>query len=129
MNTLYMGSLAKVFFVYSAFFTNLLVYYMYGGGIPLMYGFGAIFFTLAYIAYKFMFVSFHQITYGFDHYIPILSISMIKWALLLHICMVLFMFTDRRLLTPPNYNEEIHYRPPSEDTGEFFRRRFKDSTN
>jgi len=43
--------------------------------------------------------------------------------------MVLFMYTDRRLLTPPNYTEEIHYRPPKEPTGEFFRRRFKDSTN
>ena len=59
LNELYMGGLAKVFFVYAAFFTNLLVYYMYGGGIPMMWAFGAIFFTLAYIAYKFMFVWFH----------------------------------------------------------------------
>jgi len=39
------------------------------------------------------------------------------------------MYTDRRLLTPPDYTQEIHYRPPKENTGEFFRRRFKDSTN
>ena len=39
------------------------------------------------------------------------------------------MYTDRRLLTPPDYTEEMHYRPPAENTGIFFERRFKETTN
>ena len=37
LNELYTGKLMEVFYPYSWFFTNLLIYYMYSGGMPIMY--------------------------------------------------------------------------------------------
>jgi len=76
---------------------------MYGGGIPLMYFLGFLHFVCGYLAYKFLFVNFYRKSYGFDEEIPLYSVRLMKWAIFLHISMNLFMYTNKRLLTPDEY--------------------------
>ena len=95
---------------------------MYAGGMPLMWVLGCLFFGCSYLVYKWLFVDFHQKTYGFDEEIPLYSVRLMKWALLFHLLMVLFMYTNKRLLTPAVYDQYIHYRPRADP--EFFDKRF-----
>ena len=84
---------------------------MYGAVMPLMYLFGLIFFALSYVVYKWLFVKYWRKSYGFDEEIPLYSTRLMKWALFVHLIMILFMYTNKRLLTPKDYDTEIHYRP------------------
>ena len=124
LNQLYSGKLVKVFYIYSWFFTNAFVYYAYAGGIPLMYGIGALHFGASYWCYKYLFFRFYSVTFGFDDQIIRYSITFMKWALFFHLLMNLFMYTNKRLLSPDNYNPDEHYRPPLETTHKFFYRRY-----
>jgi len=90
---------------------------MFGGGMPLMYALGFLHCTLAYWAYKWLFVDFYRKSYGFDEEIALWSIYGLKLGIFFHLLMNLFMYTDKRVLTPPVYNPEIHYRPPGEPVG------------
>lgn len=87
---------------------------------PLMYLLGFIHFVCGYWAYKFLFVDFHRRSYGFDEEIALWSIYLMKWAIFFHLLMNLFVFTDKRVLTPPEYNPYIHFRPAGEPVGQFF---------
>ena len=77
-----------------------------------MYILGTIHFIFGYIAYKYLFIDFNQKTYGFDEEIPIFSVRMMKFALLFHLLMNTFMYTNKRVLTPAKYDRDVHYRPP-----------------
>lgn len=37
---------------------------------------------------------------------------MMKFAVLFHLLMNCFMYTNKRVLTPETYDRDIHYRPP-----------------
>jgi len=91
-----------------------------------MYPLGILHFGLAYVVWKFLFIWFHPKAYGFDEHIPFLSLGMIKYALLMHLVMNLFFYSNKRLLSeePPKYNVYEHYRPPAEPATDFFKRRF-----
>jgi hypothetical protein len=114
----------QVFYIYTWFFTNYLIYYTYSGSMPLMYGLGALHFFLGYLTYKFLFIDFYRKTYGFDEEIPMYSVRLMKYGLLFHLCFNLFMYTNKRILTPAVYDVDIHYRPPSEPLSRFFKKRF-----
>ena len=124
LNELYLNKLCEVFYLYCWFLTNYLVYLTYSGTMPLMYGLGALHFILAYLCYKFLFIDFYRTSYGFDAEIPFYSVRLLKWGLFLHIMFNIFMYTNKRILTPEIYDPLIHYRPPMEPPGRFFRRRF-----
>ena len=89
-----------------------------------MYPLGCLHFFLGYLAYKFLFLRHHQKTYGFDEHVPFLSVSLMKFALLFHLLMNLFWYTNQRLLTPQGYGPPEHYRPVREPAGDFFGRRW-----
>jgi len=91
---------------------------------PFMYALGVIFFGLSYLVWKFLSICFYRKTYGFDDEIPLYSVKLMKYALFCHLAMIIFMYTDKRVLTPPDYDVEIHYRPQTETAGEFFSSRF-----
>lgn len=91
---------------------------------PLMYGLGALHFFLAYLSYKFLFIDFYRISYGFDDDIPRYALKLMKYGLLFHLVFNIFMYTNKRILTPAVYDTMIHYRPPGENAGRFFNRRF-----
>ena len=114
----------EVFYPYSWFFTNLLIFYMYSGAMPIMYVLGVIHFICAYLSYKFLLGGFFRKSHNFDEYIPLLSISMMKYALLVHLLMILFMYTDKRLLPPDNMTPEIYYRPLYSTFNVFIKTRF-----
>lgn len=116
--------MCEVFYPYTWFFTNFAVYLTYGGGMPLMYLLGFIFFLVSYICYKWLFVDFYRKSYGFDEKIPVYSVKLMKYALFAHLAMNLFMFTNKHLLTPSDYDTDMHYRPSMEPTGQFLRKRF-----
>jgi len=129
LNEFYSGAPPPVFYIYVWFFTNLLIYFMYGGGIPLMWALGMLHFICGYLSYKYLFVDFYRKSEGFDEEIPLFSVALMKWAVFFHILMNLFMYTNKRLLTPPEYTTDDHYRPTNLPIGDFFARRFSNLSN
>lgn len=129
LNAFYTNPVIKVFYWYAWFFTNLLVYLTYGGGMPLMYPLGVLFFFLMFYVCKFLFLRFYRITFGFDESLPLYAVNLMKWAVFFHLMMNAFMFTNKRLLTPPIYNPEIHYRPDNEPAPRWFRKRYSSLSN
>ena len=116
--------LMEVFYPYAWFFTNLLIFFMYSGAMPIMYLFGVIHFFISYWCHKYLLLTFYRKSYNFDEEIPLYAISLMKYAILCHCCMITFMYTNKRLLAPEGYNTEMHYRPVGERPDIFFRRRF-----
>jgi hypothetical protein len=121
---LYTGEPVKIWYLYAWFFTNVLIYYLYSSGMPLMYLFGIIFFSVNYLVYKFLFFYWNQTSFGWDSELSLIAISMIKWAVLIHLVMALFMFSNKRLMTPAGYGPTDFYKPKGENAGIFFKRRF-----
>jgi hypothetical protein len=114
----------QCFYLYVWFFTNYLIYYTYSGSMPLMYGLGALHFFLAYVSYKFLFIDFYRISYGFGDDIPRYAVGMMKYGIFFHLMFNLFMYTNKRILTPAVYDPMVHYRPPLDNAGRFLRSRF-----
>jgi hypothetical protein len=53
---------------------------------------------------------------------PVVNIRrIVLWR---HLLMIVFMLTNKRLLTPKNYTTDVHYRPPKEPPHSFFRKRY-----
>lgn len=98
-------------YVYSWFFTNFLVFMTYSGAMPIMYILGMFHFILAYLCYKYLFLTYNSITYGFDLSVPMYALRLMKWGLFLHLLFNMFMYTNKRLLTPYNFSLEDYYRP------------------
>ena len=87
LNEFYLNPVIKVFYWYAWFFTNLMVYLTYGGGMPLMYPLGILFFILNFYVEKFLFCCFHRKTFGFDESLPNRSVKLMKWGIFLHLLM------------------------------------------
>jgi len=126
LNEMYINPDIKTFYWYSWFFTNLLIYLMYGGSMPLMYPLGIMFFILNFYVEKLLFCRFYRKTFEFDESLPYHSVKLMKWAIFIHMLMNCFMFTDKRLMVPENYTTEMHYRPLLEPPDRFFARRYDD---
>lgn len=124
LNDLYTNLPIEVFYPYSWFFTNFLVFLTYSTPMPLMYVLALIHFILAYVSYKFLFLWYNRIPYGFDECIPLYTVRLMKWGVFLHMLFNCFMLTNKRVLTPTDYTYEDHYRPVGEAPGSFFARRF-----
>jgi hypothetical protein len=129
LNELYTGRLIETFFPYSWFFTNLMIYYMYCGAMPFFYILGFLHFTICYWCWKWLLLRYFRKSYNFDEMVPMYAVTLMKYCILVHLLMILFMYTNKRLLTPLGYTTKIHYRPPKEPPHRFFRKRFDiDST-
>lgn len=126
LNDFYVNPEIKTFYWYAWFFTNLLIYLMYGGSMPLMYPLGILFFFLNFYVEKFLFMRFYRKTFEFDESLPFYALSLMKWAIFIHMLMNCFMFTDKRLMVPKDYTTEMHYRPNLEHPVRFFQRRYSD---
>lgn len=124
LNRAYTGSQVKIWYLYAWFFTNLLMYYLYGGGMPLMYPLGAIFFCVSYLNYKWLFFYWYQTSHGFNEDVALNTLGIMKWALLGHLLMSLFEYTNKRILSPVGYSPEDHFRPKDGGVNAFLRRRF-----
>lgn len=129
LNELYTGRLIETFYPYSWFFTNICIYYMYCGAMPFMYILGFFHFLICYWVWKWLLFTYFRKSFNFDELVPMYSVKLMKYAVFVHLLMILFMYTNKRLLTPDGYTTQIHYRPPKEPPHRFFRRRFDiDST-
>jgi len=49
---------------------------------------------------------------------------MMKYGLLIHLAMICFMYTNKRLLSPSIYTPTDFYRPRAEAPNVFFKRRY-----
>ena len=102
---------------------------MYGGAMPIMYVLGFFHFLICYWVWKWLLFTYFRKSFNFDEMVPMYSISLMKYAVFVHLLMILFMYTNKRLLTPAGYTPKIHYRPPKEPPHRFFRKRYDiDST-
>jgi hypothetical protein len=63
---LYTNNAIDIFYPYTWFFTNYLVFMTYCGPMPFMYLLGILHFILAYFSYKFLFFWYNRKAYGFD---------------------------------------------------------------
>jgi len=124
LNRFYTGEPVKIWYLYAWLFTNIMIYYLYSSGMPLMYLFGIIFFTVNYLAYKFLFFYWNQKAFGWDAELSLSTLSLLKWAVLAHLLMALFMFSNKRLMTPEGYTPADYYKVKGENAGRFFKRRF-----
>jgi len=90
-----------------------------------MYIFGVLFFSTSYLVGKYHFFTWNKKAFGFNaENVALYSVNLMKYALLFHMLMTLFIFTNKRVLTPANYTTDMHFRPKMEPVGEFFARRF-----
>lgn len=124
LNEKYSGIIFEVFYPYSWFFTNFLIIYMYSGGMPIMYLFGAVHTMLGYLIYKFLVLKCYRKSFNFDEEVPLYAVSLMKWGIFIHLLMVCFMYSNKRMLTPPDYDEEMHWRPKFLGGSAFMARRF-----
>ena len=116
--------MVDVFAPYVTFFSNFLIYYMYCGGVPLMYLLGFLFFAIGYWIYKYLFIDFHRKSWNFSEEIPFYALSIMKFGLLVHLAMICFMYTNKRLLSPSLYTPVDFFRPRAESPNIFFKRRY-----
>lgn len=121
---MYTNKQIDIFYLYSWFFTNYLVYMTYCGSMPFMYILGLIHFILAYWCYKYLFFRFNRKAFGFDEAIPMYTMRLMKYGILLHLIFNIFMFTNKRLMVPEKYDTIMHYRALNISLGVFFARRF-----
>jgi hypothetical protein len=103
INRFYSGMPAKMWYVYSWLFSNYLIFMLYGSALPIMYVFGAIYFVLSYLNAKYYFFNWVKRGFRFDESIAMWSIKLMKFGVLFHMMMSLFVFTNKRVLTPANY--------------------------
>jgi len=71
---------------------------MYSTGIPILYLFGAVFFTGFYWIYKFLLLKYYQRTAKFNEGLPYNATTWMRAALLLHIVIGGFMVTNSQIL-------------------------------
>jgi hypothetical protein len=84
---------------------------MYSGAMPIMYLIGLIHFTLAYWVYKYLLIDYFRKSWNFTEEIPFYALSLMKYVLFIHMCMIIFMYTNKRLLTPAKYGPIDFYLP------------------
>ena len=130
LNRFYTGSKPKLWYYYGWFFTNLMIYFLYGGGMPFMYVLGCLFFSVSYWVSKRSLFTWNQRGFEFNEAVlAMTSVALFKWALLAHLAVTLMIYTNTRLLSPKDYSPEMHYRPAYEPVKQFFERRFRTSSS
>jgi hypothetical protein len=101
----------EVFYPYAIFFCNTLVYYMFSGGMPILWLFACLNCIISYITYKYIMIVYFRKCYNFDEEIPLYAISLLKYTLLMNCFVVLFMYTNKRFVSRPGYDRDEHHRP------------------
>ena len=129
MNLANLNKPIDVFYPFSWYLTNMYAYMTYSGPMPIMYLFGTMHWFLSFLCYKFLFVWYNAKPIGFDETLPMSCLSFLKGAVFMHLLFNLFMFTNKRILTPAGYTTEMHFRPRGEPVGNFFARRFDSSSS
>lgn len=72
---------------------------MYSSGLPVLYIVACLFYIMLYWVYKFLLFKFYQKTSRFNENLPIHSIHMIKYAIVYHMVIGGFMYTNSRILS------------------------------
>ena len=75
--------------------STLFVILMYCSGMPIVYLNGFIFFFVTYIIKKYLIINFYQKSRTLNRSIPMFSVSYLKYGIALHICIGIFMLTNK----------------------------------
>jgi hypothetical protein len=84
---------------------------MFAGGMPILYLFACALCVVSYITYKYIMIRHFRKCYNFDEEIPLYAISLLKYVLLVNALVVLFMYTNKRLISAEPYTRAEHFRP------------------
>ena len=77
----------------------------YSSGMPALYLIGCINFFVLYWVYKTLLVKFYQITTSFNQDMAVKSIRFYKFAVVLHLIMGSFMYTNSDILSTHNIKQ------------------------
>ena len=98
LNTLYTGDHISSHYVYAQNYTYLFCVMMYSTGLPILYLFACCAFFVLYWVYKFLLIKYYEKTTKFNQELPLYSINWIRFGLLLHGVVGLFMYTNSNIL-------------------------------
>ena len=68
---------------------------LYSSGMPILYGVGLVLYTFTYFAHKVLITQFYQKSRTLTRTIPLISMKLIKGALLVHIIGGAFIFANK----------------------------------
>ena len=98
LNELYTGKQISSHYVYAQLFTYLYCIMMFSTGMPLLYLFGAIFYTIFYWFYKCMLLKDYTRTNKINEELPITTTSYVTVAVYLHVMIGGYMITNSSIL-------------------------------
>jgi hypothetical protein len=102
LEDLYTGPEIQTFFVFAQYFTSLWCLMFFSSGMPALYFVGCLNFFILYWVYKTLLIKHYQITTSFNQDMPNFSIVFYKWAVVLHLVMGLWMYTNSDILSVQN---------------------------
>ena len=91
LNKIYTGPQIRIGIRSAYTFVFIFVILMYSSTIPLLYPIGMMFFFITYWLEKFFFFHYYQKSTEFDEELPIKSLMLIKYAIILHIVLAIVM--------------------------------------
>lgn len=97
------GDQIQSYNLFAQVFTSLLVTFMYGSGMPILYPIAFLNFVCLYWTYKYLLVKFYSKTVAFNQDLPIFCIKYFHIAVILHLLVALMMLTQRGLLNIDYY--------------------------
>ena len=94
LESLYTGNVFKGEKAFSRMMSTMFVIQMYTGGMPILYLIGFIFYTVTYMVNKFLLIYYYQKSRTLTKHIPIFTVRLLKYGLLLHLISSCFMLTN-----------------------------------
>jgi len=112
LENLYTGTQIRVHFVYAQIYTTVWASLMYSSGIPALYPIGFLFFAVLYWVCKVLLLKFFQRTTKFNENLQLVSLSYMKYGLLIHMIIGGIMYTNSRIFSQQNQEKisaEVQY--------------------
>lgn len=102
MEELYTGEEILAYHVYAQYFTVLWSVLTFSSGMPALYPIACLNFVILYWVYKILLVKFYRKTTAFNQDLPNSSIAFLKIAILTHVVLAAYIFTNSHLLSSDN---------------------------
>jgi hypothetical protein len=107
LEKLYKGKIFKGEKAYSRMMSTMFVIQMYSSGMPILYLNGFVFYIVTYWVNKFLLIYYYQKSRTLTRTIPLFTMEYLKYGLLLHMIMAVFMLTNREPFITKTKNEGV----------------------
>ena len=94
LQELYTNPQIASFYVYAQLFTTLWSCLCFSAGLPILYPVACLSFLILYWVYKVLLVKYYAKTTQFDEDLPLKTVSFMKYAIIFHMVVAAFMFTN-----------------------------------